>query len=95
MNKKSNWIKIAAILAGIAGVAVAVGVFLKKKSEKISEELDFDNSTYFDDEDSMLNETIEDDDTQTVEDFEREAEEIVDNYSYDILNEDEEDSELA
>ncbi len=83
MKKSNDWIKIVGALAALAGVAVAVGVFLKNKSKKISEELDFDNSSYFEDED-MYDEDYIDSETEAVEDFTKEAEEIAKEYSYDI-----------
>lgn len=58
MKKKHSWIKIVAVLAAVAGAAVAIFAFLKKKGKKIKEELDFDEEMYFDDdefEDDIMN----------------------------------------
>lgn len=45
-------------MAAVAGAAVAIFAFLKKKGKKIKEELDFDEEMYFDDdefEDDIMN----------------------------------------
>jgi len=52
MKKKSPW-KAIAIITAIVGAVVAVVSYLKRKSQKISEELDFDNSMYFEDDPAM------------------------------------------
>lgn len=58
MNNKIKWVKIAAIATTIVGAAVAVAAFVKSKSKRLSEELDFDNSLYFDDDDTFMDEEI-------------------------------------
>lgn len=52
MKKKSTW-KIIAIVTAIVGALVAIAGYLKAKSKKISDELDFDNSMFFEDDPSM------------------------------------------
>jgi hypothetical protein len=59
MKKKSPW-KAIAIITAIVGAVVAVASYLKRKSQKISEELDFDNSMYFEDDSSMTYDDEED-----------------------------------
>jgi hypothetical protein len=60
MKKKTSWVKILAVLTAVIGAAVAVAGYLKKKSKKLSDELDFDNSMYFDDDDSTYHEDDQD-----------------------------------
>lgn len=54
MKKKTSWLKIITILTAVAGAVVAVSAYLKKKSKRLSEELDFDNSLYFDEDSDMM-----------------------------------------
>lgn len=48
--KGKKVVGIVAVLAAIAGAAVAVGLFLKKIGKKVQEDLDFDDSIYFEEE---------------------------------------------
>lgn len=50
-NKKSSLFAKIAIFTAIISAIIAVGVYLKKKAEDISEKLDFDGNLYYDDED--------------------------------------------
>lgn len=50
-NKKRAVITFIAVLTAIVGVGVAVGAYLKRKAEDISEKLDFDGDLYYEDED--------------------------------------------
>lgn len=59
MSKKGSWIKIVAIGSAVVGAVVAVVAYLKNKSKRLSEELDFDNSLYFDEDPSMMDEMEE------------------------------------
>lgn len=69
MKKKNSWIKIAAVLTTIIGGAVAVAAYIKNKSKRLSDELDFDNSLYFDEDTSMLDEDeAVDMDSEVIED---------------------------
>lgn len=69
MKKKNSWIKVAAILTTIIGGAVAVAAYIKNKSKRLSDELDFDNSLYFDEDTSMLDEDeVFDNDSEIIED---------------------------
>ena len=62
MGKKSarkSILTIAAIVAAVVGAAVAVGVFLKKKATTIGEQLDYDGSIYYEDDDYCQEEEAE------------------------------------
>ena len=48
--KKGVWVSILAGVAAIAAAAVAVTVFIRKKSKALSEHLDYDPDEYFEDE---------------------------------------------
>ncbi|MFZ2537627.1 MAG: hypothetical protein WAX04_01845 [Oscillospiraceae bacterium] len=50
-NKKRMVITIIAVATAIVGVAVAIGAYLKRKADDISEKLDFDGDLYYEDED--------------------------------------------
>ncbi|MEG0691787.1 MAG: hypothetical protein RR444_01770 [Oscillospiraceae bacterium] len=50
-NRKKAIITIVAVLTAIIGVAVAVGAYLKRKAEDISEKLDYDGDLYYEDDD--------------------------------------------
>lgn len=64
MEKKHTWLKVAAGLTTIVGAAVAVTAYFKNKSKRLKEELDFDNSLYFDEDTSMLeHDQVEESDT--------------------------------
>ena len=52
MKKKSVWVGIIAAFAALAGVAVAVGLFVKNAGKKLQEDLEFDDSIYFEDDDT-------------------------------------------
>ena len=52
MKKKSTW-KIIAVITAIVGALVAVAGYLKVKSKKLSDELDFDDSMFFEDDPTM------------------------------------------
>ena len=49
--KKNWWICLLAGVAVIAAAAVAVVVFIRKKSKALAEHLDYDPDEYFEDED--------------------------------------------
>ena len=54
MEKKcgrKSLLAIVAILAAVVGAAVAIGVFLKKKAKSIGDQLDYDGSLYYEDDD--------------------------------------------
>lgn len=68
MKKKTSWVKVMAIVTAIVGVGVAVVGFLKKKSKRLSDELDFDNSMFLDDDAPMLTEDdLNDDESDEAE----------------------------
>ncbi len=69
MKKKYTWLKVVAILAGIAAIAVAVALFLKKKGKKIKEELEFDEDLYLDTEDDFSDDIMDGDATIAPEDM--------------------------
>ncbi len=52
-NKKKIIIAIAAGAAAVVGAAVAVAAFFRKKAKSISNQLDYDASVYYDDEDAF------------------------------------------
>ncbi len=60
--KKTSWVKIAAIATAIVGAVLAVVAFIKNKSKRLNEELDFDNSLYFDEDLSMMDDDLIHDD---------------------------------
>lgn len=47
--QKKNWLTIAVLATAVAGAIVAIVAFMKRKGKKINDELDFDDSTYYDD----------------------------------------------
>ena len=63
MKKKHGWLKVITIVAAIAGAAVAVAAFFRKKGKKIQEELDFDEEMYFDEDDYFEDDIMEGDET--------------------------------
>lgn len=58
-NKKS-WVAVLAIFTAIVGAAVAVAMFLKKKTKKFGEEMDYDGSIYYEDDDYLDEDEYED-----------------------------------
>lgn len=53
-NKRKGWIAAAAVLAAVVGAVVAVAAFFKRKAKVIGDQLDYDASVYYDDEDGLL-----------------------------------------
>ena len=59
MNKKrKGWIVLAAAVAAVVGAVVAIAAFFRRKAKTIGDQLDYDASVYYDDED-VLAETDE------------------------------------
>lgn len=56
MSKKKTWVKVIAVASAVVGGAVALAAYLKNKSKRLSEELDFDNSLYFDEDPATMDE---------------------------------------
>ncbi len=57
--KKGVWVSILAAAAAVAAAAIAVTAFIKRKSEALSDHLDYDPDAYFepdDEEDSLYGE---------------------------------------
>lgn len=46
-NKKNAWVWILASITAVAGIAVAVSLFVKRAGKKFQDDLDFDDSIYF------------------------------------------------
>ncbi|MGI5960217.1 MAG: hypothetical protein ACOX60_12505 [Massiliimalia sp.] len=61
MEKKHTWLKIAAGLTTAVGAIVAITAYFRNKSKRLKEELDFDNSLYFDEDTSMLDQDLGED----------------------------------
>lgn len=59
MNGKNAWLKVAGIATAIVGGVVAVALLIKKKSERFQDE-DYDESLYFDDDPSMMDDEYSD-----------------------------------
>ncbi len=71
MNKKNTfWVWIVAGITALAGIAVAIAVFVKRAGKKLQKDLEFDDSIYFEDEDS--DDEIPEDDEVSSEDEEAE-----------------------
>ena len=51
--KKGIWVSVIAGAAAVAAAAVAVGAFLKRKSEALSDHLDYDPEEYFEADDEL------------------------------------------
>jgi hypothetical protein len=75
MKKKSIWVGIIAAFAALAGVAVAVGLFIKNAGKKLQEDLEFDDSIYFEDDDTDDLDRLEGVDQQSESQDEEEKEE--------------------
>lgn len=67
-KKRKVWIAVAAALAAIVGAAVAVAAFFKKKAKAIGDQLDYDASVYYDDEDGLAEseETVQTEESEAV-----------------------------
>ena len=52
MKKSNVWVWILAAITAVAGVAVAVALFVKRAGKKLQKDLDFDDSIYFEEEDA-------------------------------------------
>lgn len=67
-KKRKVWIAVAAALAAIVGAAVAVAAFFKKKAKAIGDQLDYDTSVYYDDEDGLAEseETVQTEENEAV-----------------------------
>ena len=62
MNKKNTfWVWIVAGITALAGIAVAIAVFVKRAGKKLQKDLEFDDSIYFEDEVSSEDEEAEED----------------------------------
>ena len=72
-NKKKCFVWFFALLAAIVGAAVAVGAYLKKKAEKIGENLDYDGDIYFEDDDYYDDDDSDEDGSSDSEASEPEA----------------------
>jgi hypothetical protein len=51
MKKSNVWVWILAAITAVAGIAVAVALFVKRAGKKLQKDLDFDDSIYFEEED--------------------------------------------
>ena len=57
--KKGIWVSVIAGAAAVAAAAVAVGAFLKRKSEALSDHLDYDPEEYFEADDELNGDSAE------------------------------------
>lgn len=52
MKKSNVWVWILSAITAVAGIAVAVALFVKRAGKKLQKDLDFDDSIYFEEEDA-------------------------------------------
>ena len=73
-KKRKVWIAVAAALAAIVGAAVAVAALFKKKAKAIGDQLDYDASVYYDDEDGLAEseEAVQTEESEAVSEEEEE-----------------------
>ena len=55
-NNKSAWFWIVASVTAIAGVVVAIALFMKRAGKKIQNDLDFDDDIFLENEDIIPSE---------------------------------------
>ncbi len=65
-NKKNAFLSILGFVTAVAGIGAVVFAFLKRRSEIIGEELDFDDEDYFDDQDQDDQEMVDDDTVELI-----------------------------
>lgn len=53
MKKKGFWLTVIAAVAAIAAASVAIAAFIKRKSEALSDQLDYDPEEYFEADDDF------------------------------------------
>lgn len=75
MKKNNLWVWILAALTAAAGIAVAVALFVKRAGKKLQKDLDFDDSIYFEEEDSTPYDLSDEFDEDEVDGEEEESEE--------------------
>ncbi len=75
-KKRKGWIAVAAAVAAVVGAAVAVATFFKKKAKAIGDQLDYDASVYYDDEDGLAetDEAAQTEENKAVSEDEKEEE---------------------
>ena len=61
--KKGIWLSVIAGAAAVAAASVAVAAFIKRKSEALSDQLDYDPDEYFEGEEEIIVEVTEDEPT--------------------------------
>lgn len=71
--KKGIWVSVIAGVAAVAAASVAVAAFIKRKSEALSDQLDYDPEEYFDADDDVVVEVTGDETIEAVEDAEEEV----------------------
>lgn len=69
-NKNMFWVWVIAGITAIAGIAVAVALFMRRAGKKLQKDLDFDDSIYFEDDENAFDELSEDSDALAAEDVE-------------------------
>ncbi len=76
MRKSNVWVWILAAITTVAGIAVAVALFVKRAGKKLQKDLDFDDSIYFEEdaEPLDLNELSEDEEDVGGDEKEEKAE---------------------
>ncbi|MGI5895885.1 MAG: hypothetical protein ACOX6U_02905 [Oscillospiraceae bacterium] len=75
-NKNMFWVWLVAGITAVAGIAVAVALFVKRAGKKFQKDLDFDDSIYFEDDETALDDVSDDEiDAEDVLDEEDESKE--------------------
>lgn len=58
-GKKRSMIATLAVFTAVVGAGVAIGAFLKKRAKTIGEQLDYDGSLYYEDDDYLDEDDVE------------------------------------
>lgn len=58
--KKKVWVSLLAALAALIGILAVAAAFFRKKGKRLKDDLDFDDSVYFDDDDDQDDDFYED-----------------------------------
>ena len=59
-NKNMFWVWLVAGITAVAGIAVAVALFVKRAGKKFQKDLDFVDSIYFEDDETALDDVSDD-----------------------------------
>ena len=66
-NNKSAWVWIVAGITAVAGIVVAIALFMKRAGKKIQNDLDFDDDIFLEEADIIPSELDEAPDTEDEE----------------------------